>query len=104
MTRSTFKLLFFKQDNCPPCIQAADALSRALERDDNRTKYHHYIQVCPRESSQGLIDQYRVDLYPTAMVVKDGEIYKKVVGGNNLGLPTLWENIFELVDGLEQGI
>ena len=104
MSHSTFKLLFFKQDNCPPCYRAAEALARALDRDDNRSKYHQYIEVCPRDSSKDLIEQYRVDLYPTVLIVKDGEIYKKVVGGNNLAFPTLWENLFELVHGLETGL
>ena len=71
------KLLLFKKEGCAPCSNALDHLERAL---DLNPEYGEHIKVLQKEDHQILVEEYKLEKYPTLICIdEDGmEIGRKV--------------------------
>ena len=71
--------VLFTKENCPPCALTKEHLTELLT---DRPGLGMYISVLKKENHSQLIEEYKLDLFPTLIVVDSmGEEITRIVGG-----------------------
>ena len=85
MIMQTFRhsraILFCKED-CLPCVMTKDSLYKILA---DHPEYRDNITVLRKERQVSLVGAYKIELFPTLVIVDPlGEEQGKIVGGKNI--------------------
>jgi len=72
-------LVLFKKENCPPCGRVAQRLESIISREPNLV---HQISVLRKEYHSALLSAYKIDMFPTMLLVNsNGEELERWIGG-----------------------
>ena len=79
--RHSRAILFCKED-CLPCVMTKDSLYKILA---DHPEYRDNITVLRKERQVSLVGAYKIELFPTLVIVDPlGEEQGKIVGGKNI--------------------
>lgn len=82
MTTKTFKAVLFTKEDCLPCVLTKDFINSIREENPS---YGNSIHVLKSEYHPSLVGAYKVELFPTLVIVDQlGEEEGKLVGGQSI--------------------
>ena len=85
------KLVLFKKQDCAPCLNAAMALDKVLEK---HPEFRAHVSQLWQENHSSLVATYSMDLFPTLLILDNNglEITRKV-GAKELSEDFWWKTL-----------
>lgn len=88
------KVVLFKKEDCVPCENAAKSLDSVL---DAYQEYEPYVSVLNKDNHPSLLETYKIDIFPTALVMDHDSVeITRVIGGKNLS-PKWWQRALRTI-------
>ena len=92
-----YKLVFFKKDDCGPCVQVMENLQKVLF---NSPEYAELVTVMQKENHSALVAAYELSLYPTVLILdKDNNEISRKIGAKFL-TQEWWESALSRIYAL----